>query len=66
VELTTPTEADAATDRSTRKMGAELGVSACTAMRHWQANVRKPHIVGNFKESRDLMFVQYLEDILGL
>ena len=36
VELTTRSKPEAATHWSTRKMGAVLGVSASTVMRHWQ------------------------------
>ena len=66
VELTTQTTPEAATHWSTRKMGAALGVSASTVMRHWQAHGLKPHIVRGFKVSRDPKFVQKLEDIVGL
>ena len=47
-------------------MGAELGVSASTVMRHWQANGLKPHIVRGFKVARDPQFIEKLEDIVGL
>ena len=66
VELTTQSKPEAATHWSTRKMGAVLGVSASTVMRHWQANGLKPHIVRGFKVSRDPKFVEKLEDIVGL
>jgi transposase len=66
VELTTQTKPVAATHWSTRKMAAELGVSASTVMRHWQANGLKPHVVRGFKVSRDPRFVEKLEDIVGL
>jgi transposase len=66
VELTTQTMPEAATHWSTRKMGAALGVSASTVMRHWQAHGLKPHIVRGFKVSRDPKFVEKLEDIVGL
>lgn len=66
VELTTQTKPVAATHWSTRKMAAELGVSASTVMRHWQANGLKPHVVRGFKVSRDPKFVEKLEDIVGL
>lgn len=66
VALTTQTLPDAATHWSTRKMGAVLGVSASTVMRHWQAHGLKPHIVRGFKVSRDPQFVEKLEDIVGL
>ncbi len=66
VELTTQTTPEAATHWSTRKMGAALGVSASTVMRHWQAHGLKPHLVRGFKVSRDPKFVEKLEDIVGL
>src|SRR6202158_4152740 len=66
VELTTQTTPEAATHWSTRKMGAALGVSASTVLRHWQAHGLKPHIVRGFKVSRDPKFVEKLEDIVGL
>jgi transposase len=66
VELTTQAKPVAATHWSTRKMAAELGVSASTVMRHWHAHGLKPHIVRGFKVSRDPKFVEKLEDIVGL
>ena len=61
VELTTQSSPEAATHWSTRTMGAVLGVSASTVMRHWQANGLKPHIVRGFKVSRDPQFVEKLD-----
>jgi len=66
VELTTQTLPEAATHWSTRKMAAVLEVSPSTVMRHWQAHGLKPHIVRGFKVSRDPLFVDKLEDIVGL
>ncbi|MFU2489152.1 IS630 family transposase [Thauera sp. WH-1] len=66
VELTTQTVPTAATHWSTRKMAAELGISAASVSRHWRANGLKPHIVRGFKVSRDPKFVEKLEDIVGL
>lgn len=66
VEMTTQSKPDASTHWSTRKMGAALGVSASTVMRHWQAHGLKPHLVRGFKVSRDPLFVDKLEDIVGL
>ena len=65
-ELTTQTTPTASTQWSTRKMAAELGVSAASVSRHWRANGLKPHIVRGFKVSRDPKFVEKLEDIVGL
>ena len=66
VELTTQTKPVAATHWSTRKMAAQLGVSAASVSRHWRASGLKPHIVRGFKVSRDPHFVEKLEDIVGL
>ena len=66
VELTTQTKPKAATHWSTRKMAAQLGVSAATVSRQWRAHGLKPHIVRGFKVSRDPKFVEKLEDIVGL
>jgi len=66
VELTTQSLPEAATHWSTRKMAAELGVSAASVSRHWRANGLKPHLVRGFKVSRDPKFVEKLEDIVGL
>ena len=66
VELTTQSKPEAATHWSTRKMAAELGVSAASVSRHWRAHGLKPHLVRGFKVSRDPQFVEKLEDIVGL
>ena len=66
VELTTQHKPEAATHWSTRKLAAELGVSASTVWRHWQSHGLKPHVVRGFKVSRDPQFVEKLEDIVGL
>ena len=66
VELTTQSKPAVATHWSTRKMAAELGVSAASVSRHWRANGLKPHLVRGFKVSRDPRFVEKLEDIVGL
>ncbi|MGH8436278.1 MAG: IS630 family transposase [Pseudomonas sp.] len=66
VELTTQSKPEAATHWSTRKMAAQLGVSAASVSRHWRANGLKPHLVRGFKVSRDPQFAQKLEDIVGL
>ena len=66
VEMTTQAKPEASTHWSTRKMGAALGVSASTVMRHWQAHGLKPHLVRGFKVSRDPKFIEKLEDIVGL
>lgn len=47
-------------------MAAELGVSAASVSRHWRAHGLKPHLVRGFKVSRDPLFAEKLEDIVGL
>ena len=66
VELTTQSTPAAATQWSTRKMAAALGVAPSTVWRHWQDHGLKPHIVRGFKISRDPQFIEKLEDIVGL
>ena len=66
VELTTQSKPEAATQWSTRKMAAELDVSAASVSRHWRAHGLKPHLVRGFKVSRDPQFIEKLEDIVGL
>ena len=66
MELTTQGKPDAATHLSTRKMAAELGVSAAGISRHWRAHGLKTHVVRGLKVSRDPKFVEKLEDIVGL
>ena len=66
IELTTQSTPQAAPHWSTRKMAAELGVSAASVSRHWRANGLKPHLVRGFKVSRDPQFAEKLEDIVGL
>ena len=66
VELTTQSKPEAATHWSTRTMAAYLGVSAASVSRHWRKNGLKPHLLRGFKVSRDPLFVQKLEDIVGL
>lgn len=66
VELTTQSEPEAATHWSTRTMAETLGVSAASVSRHWRANGLKPHLMQGFKVSRDPLFVEKLEAIVGL
>ena len=66
VDLTTQFKPEDATHWSTRKMAAELGVSAASVSRHWQRLGLKPHLERTFKVSRDPKFVEKLEDIVGL
>ena len=66
VRLTTQTTPKGATHWSTRTLAAQVGVSDTTVLRIWRAHGLKPHLVQTFKVSRDPLFVEKLEDIVGL
>jgi transposase len=66
VRRTTQTSPTAATHWSTRSLAREMGVSDTAVWRVWQAHGLKPHRVRSFKVSRDPLFVEKLEDIVGL
>ena len=66
VRLTTQTQPEAATQWSTRTLAVVAGVSDTTIQRVWQQHGLKPHRTKRFKVSRDLRFVEKLEDIVGL
>ncbi len=66
VRLTTQTSPEAATQWSTRTLAAVAGVSDTAVQRVWRAHGLKPHRVKRFKVSRDPLFVEKLEDIVGL
>jgi transposase len=55
-----------ATHWSTRTMASEIGISEATVRRIWHANGVKPHLVENFKISKDKRFAEKLEAIVGL
>lgn len=66
VRLTTQTTPENATHWSTRTLAEVAGVSATTVRRVWRAHGLKPHLVETFKVSRDPLFAEKLEDIVGL
>jgi len=66
VRLTTQTKPDVSTQWSTRSLAAVAGVSDTTIQRIWKAHGLKPHRTKQFKVSRDPLFVEKLEDIVGL
>jgi transposase len=66
VRLTTQTTPENATHWSTRTLAESAGVSASTVRRVWRAHGLKPHLVETFKVSRDPLFVEKLEDVVGL
>ncbi len=51
---------------STRSMARQVGVSASTVNRIWQAFGLKPHLVETFKISTDPLFVEKVRDVVGL
>ena len=59
----TPTEA---THWSRASMVAESGLSKSTVGRIWKAFELKPHLVGTFKISNDLQFIEKVRDVVGL
>ncbi|HAV91894.1 TPA: IS630 family transposase, partial [candidate division WOR-3 bacterium] len=60
---TTPSDA---THWSTRSMAKAQGVSAASVRRIWKQYNLKPHLVKNFKLSRDKHFLEKLYDVVGL
>jgi transposase len=55
-----------ATHWSTRTMAREMGISEATVRRIWHANGLKPHLIENFKISKDKRFAEKLQAIVGL
>ncbi len=66
VETTTQTKPPHATQWTTRRLAAHLGVSHSMVQRIWKAYDLKPHRVRTFKLSNDPRFLEKLEDVVGL
>lgn len=66
VRKTTQSKPPNATHWSTRSMAVAVGVSEATVRRVWHANGLKPHLMENFKVSKDKRFAEKLEAIVGL
>ncbi len=66
VEATLQTKPVAATHWSTRTMAKSQGLSEATVRRIWKQHQLKPHLVKTFKLSRDPLFVEKLQDVVGL
>jgi transposase len=66
IRRTTQSKPVNATHWSTRTMAAEMGISEATVRRIWHAHGLKPHLVENFKFSKDPQFVEKVRDIVGL
>src|SRR5450631_1866966 len=56
----------AQTQWSQHSMAKAAGVSPSTVGRIWRAHGLKPHLVKTFKLSNDRLFVEKLEDVVGL
>ena len=59
----TPAES---THWSCRSMGQASSLSKASVQRIWNAHGLKPHLVRNFKLSNDPLFVEKLQDVVGL
>ena len=66
VRLTTQTKPEASTQWSTRSLALVAAVSDTTIQRIWKAHGLKPHRTKQCKVSRDPLFVEQCEDIVGL
>jgi len=66
VNATLQTKPPGMTHWSCRLMAEAQGVSKATVNRIWQSHNIKPHLVKNFKLSRDGKFLEKLTDVVGL
>src|SRR5437867_10015677 len=66
VNATLQTKPKGMTHWSCRSMAEAQGISKATVKRIWQSHNIKPHLVKNFKVSRDAKFLEKLTDVVGL
>jgi transposase len=66
VDSTLQTKPKGMTHWSCRLMAEAQGISKATVNRIWQSHNIKPHLVKNFKVSRDARFLEKLTDVVGL
>jgi transposase len=66
IEATLHSKPKNATHWSSREMARTQGVSQATVIRIWNAHSLKPHIIENFKFSKDPNFIEKVEDVVGL
>src|SRR5829696_5384438 len=66
VRRTTQEKPDEATHWSTRTMAQAAGISEASVRRIWKRHGLKPHLLRTFKLSNDPLFVEKVEDIVGL
>jgi transposase len=66
VEATLHSKPENATQWSVRLMAKSQNVSRMAVQRIWKKYNLKPHLVGTFKLSSDLQFVEKVKDVVGL
>jgi transposase len=66
VEATLHSKPENATHWSVRLMAKSQGVSRMAVQRIWKKYNLKPHLVGTFKLSSDLQFIEKVKDVVGL
>ena len=66
IKKTLETKPADSTHWSCRTMARECGVSHSSVQRVWDANNLKPHLIHTFKLSRDPLFIEKLQDVVGL
>jgi len=66
VHKTTQEKPANATHWTVRTLAKELGIDRSMVHRVWRANGLKPHLVRTFKVSNDPLFLEKLEDVVGL
>ena len=66
VDATLQTKPKGMTHWSCRSMAEAQGISKATVNRIWQSHNIKPHLVKNFKVTRDAKFLEKLTDVVGL
>jgi len=66
VEATLHSKPAASTHWSVRTMAQAQGLSHMAVQRIWKSHGLKPHLVKNFKISRDKNFVEKMKDVVGL
>ena len=66
LDATLQTKPKGITHWSCRLMAEAQGISKATVNRIWQSHNIKPHLIKNFKLSRDAKFLEKLTDVVGL
>jgi transposase len=66
VELTLQVPPGEATHWTGRAMAERVGISLRSVQRIWRAHGLKPHLVRRFKLSKDPLFAEKVQDVVGL